>query len=79
MQRRQSGDLTNCRDSLLFIGVSLSKPHTSVTALCTRVCIIVTTYQKSQTSAFEYFSKYAMLSTQLSRGEALMPDCSVSA
>ena len=42
-----------------MIGVSMSEPHTSVTALRTRVCMLVglfgpTTYRKLQMSAFKH-------------------------
>ena len=44
---------------LVFIGTSLSEPHTSMTALHTCVCIWLwpTTYRKFQMSAFKYFTK----------------------
>ena len=44
-----------------MVGVSLSEPHTSVTALHTSVCMLVglfgpTTYRKFLMSAFKYFT-----------------------
>ena len=47
---------------LVFIGTSLSEPHTSMTALRTRVCIWLwpTTYRKFQMSAFKYFTKISI-------------------
>ena len=61
-----------------MIGASLSEPHTSMTALCTRVYTsIYACLDRPLISAFKYFT---MIELQLSREnerEGLLPDCRV--
>ena len=62
---RLAAHVTDCRQQLELIniiGVSLSEPHASVTALHMCVCMFAcllgpTTYRKFQMSAFKYFTK----------------------
>ena len=66
-----------------LIGVSLSEPHASVTALhkcvCTFACLLAcflgpTTYRKFQMSAFKYFTKINIVHEAV---EAWLSECSV--